>query len=155
MITQTELLSMKPREAYSRVLRHVFEKEQDAAEGVSLPHELKVFCLVADLHGDTINGGLAQYFTNSSSENYLKALEGLLEIGANKQEQIVKKWLRCLPPGVDPQDRADVGRHIFADPVLLKRLKGIDSEYFGAQDDFYRAAVAYVSRNPSSFDVEV
>lgn len=152
-LTSSELSSLPPRKAYRLIVRKVFDQEMKVGRD-RLPPKLRQLSLAATLHGETLNGGLSQYFTNCFGEDYKLALAALREIGAKQQEKLVLKWLGCLPAQVKPEDRVDVGTCIFENRTLLKELEAIDLDYFRSADSFYTAIVKYVLKHGRAFEIE-
>jgi hypothetical protein len=149
----SELSKLPPRKAYRLIAPKVFAEENRIGRD-NLAPELKWFSLAATLHGETLNGGISQYFTNSSGKDYKLALAALHEVGAKPQEKLVRKWLRRLPGGVRPEVQSDVGNSLFTNPAMMKELERIDDEYFSSVDSFYQAIVHYVLENAPAFGVK-
>lgn len=148
------LREMKPRKMCAAIANQVVRDGIEKGLEKLSEAERNVFFAV-DLNGEILNGGISQYFTNSSGRDYKQALAALRTIGAKAQERIVLNWLKNLPPHVHPDNRNEVGRYVFADPLLIAKLQGYDKEYFNSVETFYGAVLNYVDKNLESFKIEI
>jgi len=114
---------------------------------------MKYFALAVELDTQITNGGISQYFTNSTGKDYKLALRALEEIGADIQKNIVLKWLKRLPRSVHPDDRNEVGSYVFSKPELMTELAIIDKEYFDSRPSLNPVLVEYVKRHAKTFDI--
>jgi hypothetical protein len=151
-MTIDEISKLPNRKLYRELARRTFEQEVKQG-GVKLTTEQRRFSLAAELHGETMNGGLRQYFTNSSGKNCQLALAALRAIGAKRQEELVLMWLEALPASVRPDVPNEVGRYIFSTPSLARELEQIDQQYFAAAESFYQVVADYVKAHAQSFGI--
>jgi hypothetical protein len=79
----------------------------DAPDGFSrLSHAEKTYFLVRILEGEVYNGGMHQFFSNSSGDFYRETLEGLRELGAMSCYALLLAARQVLfPHGEPPRDR--------------------------------------------------
>lgn len=151
-MTNQELNSLPPRKIVSILTRQVFERYHKIGRD-KLPLEMKYFALAVELDTQITNGGISQYFTNSTGKDYKLALRALEEIGADIQKNIVLKWLKRLPRSVHPDDRNEVGSYVFSKPELMTELAIIDKEYFDSRPSLNPVLVEYVKRHAKTFDI--
>lgn len=138
-----DVTKLPPRKLYRHVAKRLFELEIRIGREC-LPHEVQYLNIAAAFHGETLNGGMVQYFTNSSGKDYKLALVALRVIGATLQAKLALKWLKQLPSSVSAEDPKQVGRCVFGDPHLARTLASIDREYFEAAGVFYEKFAGYV-----------
>jgi hypothetical protein len=79
--------------------------------------------------GEIINGGMSQFFSNSSGDRAHETLAALREIGAVLCVQLLEKALTLFPDGIAPVDRQKRCDLLFAfeerDPQFLEELDQI------------------------------
>lgn len=92
------------------------EKVYGAPDGFyRLSHPEQTYYLVCVLQGEVYNGGLGQFFDNSSGDLYQETLDALVELGAMRCHAILLAAKRALFPQNDPpRDRAE---RIAAEPA--------------------------------------
>ena len=100
-----------------------------------LTEDEKIYFAVKVLNGEIINGGIIQFFDNSSGEYYLYAELGLIRIGANNSLAILRAAKKeIFGESEVPKDhdkRAAIMRNINCDDALDK----MDDEYYKDLDD--------------------
>lgn len=152
MLERSRLLALHPRRANQLIRASVRERKE--AEGFeSLLEPLRHYWRVSILHGEICNGGIAQYFTNSSGEEYREDLASLKAVGAWKQFDILQRWLGSLPNRIDPADRRQVGLYVFGTPEALAVEEELSQEYFRVTDAFNEALVAFALGNADAFGI--
>jgi hypothetical protein len=79
--------------------------------------------------GELINGGMSQFFSNSSGNRAHETLVALRAIGATLCVQLLEKALSLFPDGIAPVDRQKRCELLFAfeerDPQFLEELTQI------------------------------
>jgi len=82
--------------------------------------------------GEVINGGMSQFFSNSSGNRAHETLQALRSIGAVLCVQLLEKALSLFPNGIAPVDRQKRCEVLFAfeerDPQFLEDLTQIFSK---------------------------
>lgn len=80
----------------------------DAPDGFyRLSHPERTYYLVCMLQGEVFNGGIGQFFDNSSGDFYRETLEALEEVGATRCHALLVAAKQVLfPTGDPPRDRA-------------------------------------------------
>ena len=72
-----------------------------------LSHHERIYYLGCMLEGEVYNGGLGQFFDNSSGDFYRETLDALVELGAMRCHAILLAARQVLFPNDDPpRDRA-------------------------------------------------
>jgi hypothetical protein len=108
-----------------------------------LTEEEKTYFVVNILDGEAYNGGIEQFFSNSSGEYYLRAIDGLLDLGAVESLRLLREAKEILfgdgPVPEKQMDRYHAMRHLpdgaeKEKPLWYLRLDEIDSEYYKDPD---------------------
>lgn len=94
-------------------------------------HEQTYFA-VGLLSGEVVNGGIHQFFFNSSGEYYAEALRGLGELGALRSHELLLEARRILFPLGDPPRETSARRAILPSPP--SDLESIDKEFWTDPD---------------------
>ena len=68
----------------------------------SLSKEEKIYYAVGVLEGEVYNGGMHQFFSNSSGALYLEAIEGLTHLGATKALWLLRRAAKILFGSIRP-----------------------------------------------------
>jgi hypothetical protein len=96
------------------------------------PHEQTYFS-VCLLDGEVYNGGMHQFFHNSSGDYYAEALRGLEELGATRSHGLLLAACReFFPCGEPPRDTA-ARRAILPEPS--RDFDDIEREYWADPDE--------------------
>ncbi len=113
----------------------------------------RVYCLGCVVNGEVYNGGLHQFYSNSSGDRYSETLDALQQLGAVHSRRIVVRSCELLFPGMDapPIDRQDRCRILPwwpnspADPPApwADELARLDKEYWADPDDLSTALTRY------------
>jgi len=67
-----------------------------------LSHQERTYYLVSLLQGEVFNGGIGQFFDNSSADYYRETLDALLELGAMRSHTLLLAAQQVLFPNGDP-----------------------------------------------------
>jgi hypothetical protein len=101
------------------------------------------------------NGGLAQFFSNSSGMYTEELLNGLRLLGANQHASVVEQASRIFPEGKVPIDREERANFMRTIPKgkLKQVLEPFEEELFGEERlwPFFRK---YIELHPQEFFVE-
>ena len=101
------------------------------------------------------NGGLAQFFSNSSGMYTEELLKGLRLLGADQYASVVEQASRIFPEGKVPIDREERANLMRAIPKgeLKQVLEPLEDELFGEERlwPFFRK---YIELHPQEFFVE-
>jgi hypothetical protein len=96
------------------------------------------------LVGDVSNGGFDQYFTNSSGDLALLAVEGLKAVGAIESLLILERALAIFPPGMYSTDRETRQKRfssISDDVGVIAGLDELDRAFYKYPEDFQGLAL--------------
>ena len=93
-------LSQRQQDAYRD-----FERRWDAVGFENLSRKERRIVVLEALEGDVMNGGLGQYFFNSSGDLALEALDALKELGALKTHTALSSAIKKVWPNDYPTDR--------------------------------------------------
>ena len=84
------------------------------------------------LEGEVYNGGMHQFFYNSSGDYYAEALRGLQELGAMRCHALLVAACREFFPGDEPPRETTARRDILPEPS--HDLDDIDREFWADPD---------------------
>ena len=138
------------RELWTSLVMRV-HKTDEGFEG--LTQDEKTYFAVGVLDGEIYNGGMDQYFWNSSGSLYSWAVDGLLELKAHKALRLLTDAAKLLFDGEVPEDRearASAIRKLPEDkavpiPEWAVRLEQIDREYCEDPDGLGARLEAFAS----------
>ena len=131
------------RELWKSLVSRVHQTD----EGFSgLNEEEKIYFSVCVLDGETYNGGIEQFFSNSSGEYYKWAADGLLELRAFSCLKLLREAKEILfGANTIPHDqgaRYEAMKKLSSEeeeienyPDWFKRLEKLDSEYYEDPDN--------------------
>jgi len=112
----------------------------------------KSYLAVLMLDGEVNNGGLSQYFFNSSGGNWRDALAGLEAMGAAGQLAVFREAIAKFGKDGPSQDRAlrqeQLAKLTRRDDALFDAL---DNRYYESKDSIEVLAKRYVLRNADAF----
>ncbi|HFD32883.1 MAG TPA: DUF4375 domain-containing protein [Gammaproteobacteria bacterium] len=116
--------------------RELVRKVYDEPNGFDkLSEEEKQYFAVGVLDGEVHNGGIIQFFDNSSGEYYRYAELGLVRIGAKKSLHILRKAKETTFGGdAVPKEQEKRWRYT-RDKEVEKALERLDTEYYESQDE--------------------
>jgi hypothetical protein len=106
-------------------------------------NSIEVVELVAELEAEVNNGGLHQYFNNSSGDNASKAVLALETIGALNAADILRRANARFPEGSPPKERrARLGILWDRFPKAIE-FRDLDGEFFAYPDDLSALLTKY------------
>jgi hypothetical protein len=131
-----------PDSVYWRSLVNRVHGEDNGFE--KLPENEKLYFAVCCLNGEVFNGGFYQYFSNSSSDYYTYAVEGLKALGATKCLAILEEAKNAVFNGMDvPKDWSvrnsllpELSDDVEEDEVLRK-LDTVDARFYEDPDSLF------------------
>jgi hypothetical protein len=97
------------------------------------------------------NGGLDQYFFNSSGEYAHETVEALKSIGAFKTASILQEAINRWPNGEIPKDigkRREISLQINPDVDLFEDL---DQKFYEYEEDLNLLNLEYIRKNREDF----
>ena len=129
----------------------IWESEQKSGYD-SLPDHQRYYSAVFMCDAEINNGGLAQYFVNSSGDNWRDALAGLEAIGSKDRLGVVREAISLFGPDGPSEDRDK------RQDQLSKLYKKNDSIFEALESRYYKSAelvkvlaIRFVLANPDSF----
>ncbi len=134
-------VGVKPYRLHSNIYKYVANKvgwkalAEDTNEGL--------FLNVALFHAEVLNGGLMQYFTNSSGREYRRMIKGLEVAGLHSVRDIVCTWINILPSDIDPDDRYRVLDYMCLDQSRIDRSQILSLQYYSILDEYYQRMNAW------------
>jgi hypothetical protein len=119
--------------------------------GERLVHIL--FCV---MNSEIENGGVHQFFSNSSGDLAEDAKAGLKEIGAKRVLDVLRKASEVFPKGVVPADR-ETRNDILEEhedeegDAFWKRFDNLSREYYKARQELYEYLLAWIRNHREEF----
>lgn len=112
----------------------------------------KTFLFVENLEREINNGGFNQYYFNSSGDFSQETVNALLEIGAEKTAEIVKKANSEFKSGFVPKNRTErqIELELF-EKKAEENWNKCDSEFYEYKDDLTELLIAFVINNKTEF----
>jgi len=110
------------------------------------------FLLASVFRFEVDNGGLAQYFVNSSGDDARAALAGLEAIGANQSASVLRRAMALFGPGGPSPDRDD--RHDQLASLTDEQddeMEALTAEFFRDEDRVALRLLAYAHQHASDF----
>lgn len=141
----------KEYDPYRALWEHLAKNE--SAEGFdSFTKEEKLYIAVVVFDGEVYNGGIEQFFSNSSGELYREVVEGLKTLNANNSLSLLKQAAKILFGEVDPpkdrEQRWAAMRQYPEDdnapkPDWAFELDKIDTQYYEDPDNLSELLTNY------------
>ena len=112
----------------------------------------KTFLFVENLEREINNGGFNQFYFNSSGDFSQETVNALLEIGAEKTAEIVKKANSEFKDGTVPKDRTERQNELdLIEEKADENWNKCDSEFYKYQDNLTELLIAFVIKNKTEF----
>ncbi|MFI0431220.1 DMP19 family protein [Mariniflexile sp. HMF6888] len=112
----------------------------------------RTFLFVENLEREINNGGFNQFYFNSSGDFSQETVDALLEIGAEKTAEIVKKANSEFKSGTVPKDRTERQNELEQiEEKAEENWNKCDSEFYGYQDNLTELLIAFVIKNKTEF----
>ena len=129
-------------------------KKCEYGEKIDLLNESqKVLLIIENLEREINNGGLHQFYWNSSGKYAVETIDALKEIGANKTAKIVRKANSEFPNGIVPKDRGDRWEKL---KIISEKSKPIwnklDFKFYDYEDDLVELLISFVLKNKADFE---
>jgi hypothetical protein len=135
------------RDYWKDLVQRVYQTPE-GFEGLS-PKE-KTYFAVCILDGEVYNGGLHQFFSNTSGECYAAALNGLAELGAFRSRELLMAARSVLfPDGNMPRDTQSRRALLNArdESEIEQQLAELDEKYCADQDELGERLRKYALEN--------
>lgn len=113
----------------------------------------KVIYLCQAFEAEINNGGFSQFFINSTGDYSMETVDSLIEIGAKKTADLMKRAISIFPSNIVPIDRAErisVLVTILNDDIDAI-LNELDNSFYGNEDNLMDLNYNYVICNKNYF----
>ncbi len=112
----------------------------------------QTFLFVENLEREINNGGFNQFYFNSSGDFSQETVNALLEIGAKKTAEIIKKANSEFKSGIVPKDRTERQTELeLIEKNAEENWNKCDSEFYEYKDDLTELLIAFVIKNKTEF----
>ena len=113
----------------------------------------QTFLFVGNLEREINNGGFNQFYFNSSGDYSQETVSALLDIGAKKTAEIVKKANSEFKNGIVPKDREQrQNEHELIEEKADDKWDKCDSEFYEYQEDLTELLIEFVTSNRTDFE---
>ena len=117
-----------------------------------LTEQQKYFFYNQNLEREINNGGLNQYFLNSSGNFASETILSLKTIGANKTAEILQKAIDQFPNKNVPKDRTQRQEILETIEEVEKEIwEDLDQKFFAYEDDLNTLNIEFVRQNKDKF----
>ncbi|WP_299385383.1 DMP19 family protein [uncultured Lacinutrix sp.] len=128
------------------------EKSEYGENIEKLNSKQRTFLFVENLEREINNGGFNQFYFNSSGDFSQETVNALLEIGAEKTAEIVKKANSEFKSGTVPKNRTERQNELeLIEGKAEENWNKCDSEFYKYQDNLTELLIAFVIKNKSEF----
>ncbi|GAA4272940.1 DMP19 family protein [Aquimarina gracilis] len=135
-----------------KIASYLNKKSQYGKKIEKLNSSQKTFLIVENLEREINNGGFIQFYFNSSGDFSQETVKALLEIGAKKTAQIVKKANAAFKNGIVPKNRIERQNElILIEKKAKKNWDQCDSEFYQYHDNLTKLLITYVIKNKTEF----
>jgi hypothetical protein len=129
------------------LLSPVFYKKP---QNLSMPE--KNICYIEDLEREVNNGGLDQFFLNSSGDNTQETITALRQIGSMRFLGILESAAQQFPEARVPKDRDE--RMAVMEQIEDKTgpiWDSLDTEFYKYEEDIYGLLISYIQGHIKDF----
>ncbi|MCG1036095.1 DMP19 family protein [Polaribacter sargassicola] len=147
------VLRMEKRDMIVMKIDSYLNKKSEYGEKIEkLNSSQQTFLFVENLEREINNGGFNQFYFNSSGDFCLETVNALLEIGAKKTAEIVKKANSEFKEEIVTKDRTKRQNQL----ELIKKnaednWSKYNSEFYEYQDNLTELLIVFVIKNKSDF----
>lgn len=129
------------------------ERKEESGGIQALSINQRYYVAVFELDGEVNNGGLSQYFVNSSGDHWRDALAGLEAMGFKERTAILREAVGAFGTTTGPSANRDQRQDQLA--KLERRnehvFDDLDNRYFDCKEMVEVKTVQYVLHNPDGF----
>jgi len=116
------------------------------------PRERAFHMLFFVLDGEVDNGGLEQFFFNSSGDNVEAVLDSLVSVGAERTLAVLRSAVEAFPGSVVPRDIEKRREALASDRSKLPaNLDALTKDYYGVRGELYPLLMRLVLEHRSDF----
>lgn len=107
--------------------------------------------LVLEFEDEVNNGGLHQFFNNSSGDNTADTIGALETIGATAMADILRRAASRFPNGFPPKLRSERLATLWNSFPQTDEFRDLDAEFFAYPDDLSGLIAAYKNQFSDCF----
>lgn len=131
--------------------KRIWKSEENSGYG-SLPDHQRYYRAVCMCDAEINNGGLAQYFVNSSGDHWRDALAGLEAMGSKERLGVLREAISLFGPDGPSGDRDNRQEQL---SKLYKKndsiFEALETRYYNSAEVVEVLATRFVLANPDSF----
>jgi hypothetical protein len=148
-----KVLKIERRDMIVMEIETYLNEKSEYGENIEkLNSSQQAFLFVENLEREVNNGGFNQFYFNSSGDFSQETVNALLEIGAEKTAEIIKKANSEFKNGIVTKDRTERQNEL---EQIEKKAKEnwnkCDSEFYEYKDDLIELLIAFVIKNKTEF----
>ncbi len=129
------------------------EKSEYGEKIKKLNSSQRTFLFVENLEREINNGGFNQFYFNSSGDFSQETVTALLEIGANKTAEIVKRANSEFKNGTVPKERTERQNELeLIEEKAEENWNNCYSEFYKYQENITELLISFVLKNKSDFE---
>ena len=148
-----EILKLQSQEEIIlKVGERIWGKIKDFNSFDHLSEPEKAYMYIDNLEREVFNGGFDQFFFNTSGEYAHEALQAYVDIGAERQAEIVYKAINSFPEL--PIPKALETRRSCMENVpqhIEKTWNELDTEFYKDDDIFFSLLIQYITLHKEKF----
>jgi hypothetical protein len=148
-----KVLKIERRDMIVMEIDTYLNKKSEYGEKIEkLSSSQKTFLFIENLEREINNGGFNQFYFNSSGDFSEETIKALLEIGAKKTAEIVKRANSEFKNRTVPKDRTERQTELeLIEKNAEENWNKCDSEFYEYQDDLTELLIAFVIKNKAEF----
>jgi hypothetical protein len=138
---------------FRSALEHVYDRGDRTEHIERLSPEARLVYLTYVLEGEVTNGGIDQFFTNSSGNHALETLDCLKAIKALRYFDILQAAMNWFPdgnPSADRMERWEQYQNFSEDPEYLRQMNDLDIRYYDRGDELSKIVDNYIRQHPAA-----
>ncbi len=148
-----KILTYKNRDLIVMEIDTYLNKKSEHGEKIEkLNASQKTFFLVENLEREINNGGFGQFYFNSSGDFSQETVNVLLEIGAKKTAEIIKRANAEFKNGIIPQNRYERQNEL---ELIEEKAEEVwnkcNLEFYEYHEDLTELLIAYVINHKADF----
>ena len=119
----------------------------DKAAFVRLTPKVQVAYCLHRLEAEVNNGGLYQFFSNSTGEYVTETIQALVEIGATKTSELLKRAVAVVFPAGYPEDASQYESSVANFDDVVDELDALDQEFYEYADPLTDLVNQYLAKS--------
>jgi hypothetical protein len=117
------------------------------AEFTKLPRKVQVAYCLHGLEAELNNGGFHQFFANSTGEYVTETIQALVEIGAMKTAELLKRAACIGFPAGYPEDASQYESSLADFEDVVDELDALDQEFLKYADPLTELVNTYLAKS--------